>query len=133
MPGFDVDRERINVFPIDNDYLFKHYFDRQDIFDELQDFYNAAKYRFEVPQDEFEAVQDLLVENYYEPVVVDDFEAYCVVKEKYTDHADILRQSVAHWERRGQMFFLMKNELAVKEAIEHGATPIHETDYVVGL
>jgi len=27
----------------------------------------------------------------------------------------------------------MKDELSVREAVEHGATPLSETDFVVGL
>lgn len=133
MTEFDADAERINVFPLDGQYMFAHYFDRQDLFEELQAFYNHDDYRFEVPADEFDAVRELLVDAYFDPVVVEDLEAYCVVKEAYTEHADILRQSVAHWERRGQLFFLMKSELAVREAVEHGATRLDETDFVLGV
>lgn len=70
---------------------------------------------------------------YYEPTVVTDFEPYCVVVEKYDEHAAILKQSVLTWERQGKRFFLMKDDLAVKQAIEYGATRITDTDLVVGL
>ena len=66
-------------------------------------------------------------------MVVENLEPYCVVKEKYTKHADILRNSVANWERDGQLFFLMKDELSVREAVEKGARRIEETEFVVGL
>ena len=56
-----------------------------------------------------------------------------VVKEKYTEHAEILRSSVANWERDGQRFFLLKDERSVRLSEEQGATPIEETNYVVGL
>jgi len=102
-------------------------------FEQLREYYNEEAYRFEIPAADFEAVRDQLAEEYIEFVVVEDLEPYCVVKEKYSEHADILRDSVLHWERDGQLFFVMKDELSVKEAIERGATLITDTEYVVGL
>ena len=133
MPTFDVDPEQITVFVVDDEYLFSHYFTREDLFEQLSEYYNEEAYRFEIPADEFEAVREQLADEYIEFVVVEDLEAYCVIKDKYTEHADILRDSVLHWERDGQLFFLLKDELSVKEAIERGARPIADTEYVVGL
>lgn len=133
MPTFDVDREEILVFEVDDEYLLSHYFDREDVFDALEEYYDHDGYRFEVPADEFEDIQEYLRSEYFDPVVVDDLEPYCVVKEQYTEHAAILRNSVLKWERDGQMFFLMKDENAVQLALERGATLIEETSYVVGL
>jgi len=133
MPTFDVDPDRITVFQVDGEYLFSHYFTRQDIFEQLSDYYNEDAYRFEIPTEEFDSVREQLADEYIELVVADELEPYCVVKDKYTEHADILRDSVLSWERDGQLFFLMKDDLSVKEAIEQGATPIEETDRVVGL
>ncbi|MFB6299360.1 MAG: hypothetical protein ABEH65_03795 [Halobacteriales archaeon] len=133
MPEFDIETEPINVFKIDDQYLFTHYFDRTDLFDQLRPYYNDEEYRFEVPADDFETVRTHLTEEYFDPRVIEDPEPYCVVKEMYTEHAAILRDSVAHWERAGHLFFLMKDELAVKEALEQGATHISETDFVPGI
>lgn len=133
MTDFDVDREPILVFPVGEEYLFAHYFDRQDVFEQIQEYYNDEAYRFEVPAGEFESVGAVLRDAYYEPRVVEDLEAYCVVKERYTEHADILRNAVVHWQRRDHNFFLMKDDLAVKEALERGATRLAETDFVLGL
>lgn len=133
MPAFDVDGEPITVFRVGDDYLFAHYFDRKDVFRDLREYYDDDAYRFEIPADEFEAVRERLREAYYEPVVVEELEPYCVVKEQYTEHADILRNAVASWERDGQLFFLMKDELAVEQAVQRGATPVEETAFVVGL
>lgn len=133
MPAFDVDTDPLTVFRVGDEYLFSKYFDRTDLFEDLKQYYNDEKYRFEVPADEFESVRDRLEEAYFEPVEVTEFEPYCVVVEKYDDHAEILKRSVANWERRGHRFFLMKDELAVKDAVERGATRISETDFVVGL
>lgn len=133
VPALDVDRETIYVFPVGEEYLFSHYFERTDVFDALKEYYDGEAYRFEVPAEEFDGVRQLLEEEYFEPVVADDLESFCVVKEQYTEHAEVLRNSVANWERDGQLFFLMKDEHAVRLAVELGATPIEETNYVVGL
>lgn len=95
--------------------------------------YNREAYRFEVPVEEFEDVKDHLQDAYYDLTVVEEIEPYCVVKERYTEHAEILRNSVLHWERGGYNFFLMKDDLSVKEALEPGATKLAETDMVAGL
>ncbi|MFA9516606.1 hypothetical protein ACERIT_05225 [Halopenitus sp. H-Gu1] len=133
MPQFDVDAERINLFEIDGQYLFKQYFERTDLFEEFREYYNDDAYRFEIPQDDLDVVRERLTEAYFEPVIVDDLESFCVVKEKYTEHAEILKHSVTHWERRGHLFFIMKDELAVKEAVERGADQLEETEFVLGL
>jgi hypothetical protein len=133
MPSFDVDATEICVFPVGEEYLFSHYFERDDAFELLQEYYDDDAYRFEIPEAEFDAVRDRLEEAYFEPVVVTDLEPYCVVIDKYDEHAEILKRSVANWERSGHRFFLMKDDLAVTEAVERGATRIEDTDFVVGL
>lgn len=133
MPQFDIEPEKINVFEMDGEYLFKHFFGRTDIFEAIAEYYNEQTYRFEVPKDEFESVKDRLKEEYFDLVIVDDIEPFCVVKEQYTEHADILKQSVAHWERREHMFFVMKDDLAVREAEERGAERLEETEFVMGI
>jgi len=133
MPDFDIDPETIRAFPMGEEYWFSHYFDRQDLFQRLSEYYNDDDYRFEIPQEEFETVSEELADEYIELDVVEDREAFCVVKDQYSEYGDILRDSVAHWERRGQRFLLMKDELAVKEALEHGAERLTDTEYVLGL
>lgn len=133
MTDFDVNPERITVFRVGSEYLFKHYFEREDVFQQLESYYNRDEYRFEVPADEFGDVETILEDAYYEPVVVTDLEPFCVVKPKYTPHADILRNSVAHWSRNGYNFFLVTDELSVREAIEAGAEPVGDTEFVIGL
>ena len=133
MARFDVEAERINVFRIDDEYLFAHFFDRTDLFEAFRDYYNDEEYRFEIPAEEFDDVRERLAGEYFDPVVIEDPEPYCVVKEKYTKHADVLRNSVIHWERRGHLFFVMKDDLAVKEALEGGAERLDETEFVLGI
>ncbi len=133
MANSDVDPETIRVFPMDDEYWFSHYFDRQDLFQRLREYYNDDAYRFEIPAEAFETVREELADEYIELDVVEDREAFCVVKEQYSEYGEILRDSVAHWERRGQRFFLMKDDLAVREALERGAERLEDTEYVLGL
>lgn len=133
MPSFDVDSETINVFEVDGTYLFKQYFDRDEVFSELQEYYNSTSYRFEIPEDELDSVRETLEEYFYELEVVDDVEEFCVVKEKYTEHADILRNSVWQTSRGDYNVFLVKDQLSVEQAIEQGATKLEDTDLEVGL
>lgn len=135
MPSFDVDAEELYVFKIDDEYLFRAYFEHTDLFERLSEYYDDDAYRFEVPAEEYDAVAETLEEFYYEPIVVDGEERadFCVVTGKYDEHAAILKQSVLNWERRGHRFFIMQSPLAVDEAIERGATPLDETDFVLGL
>lgn len=133
MASFDVDRDRILVFEIDDECVFSRFFDRTDVFEELREYYEDDAYRFEVPAEEFEAVRSYLEDNYYELEVVTDLEPYTVVIDQYEPHADILRNSVIEWTRSGHRFFLLKDELSVQEAIEQGADPVAETEFVIGL
>jgi len=124
----------IYVFPLDRRYVFKHYFELNDCFDALADYYDHDEYRFAVPVDRWDGAVATLHDYGYEPTVVEGVEPFVVVKEQYTKHADILRASVQHWTRRGYNFFLLKDPFAVERAIqEHGATPVSETDLVVGI
>ena len=133
MPTFDIEPEEITVFPVEDEYWFSHYFDREDLFERLREYYNEDAYRFEIPVEEFGTVREELAGEYIDLVIAEDLESYCVVIEQYTEYRDILRDSVAHRKRQGHRFFLMKDELSVREAVEHGATPLSETDFVVGL
>ena len=127
------EREPIYVFNIEESYLFTHYFARTDIFSELQEYYNDEEYRFEVPEYDFLWVLELLEENHYKPIRVEDIEEFAVVKEQYTSHSEILLNSVMYWSRDGYNFFVMQSPHAVEEAVEQGASRIEETELVLGL
>lgn len=132
MPTFDVDRERINLFAVDDRYLFKHYFDEDDLFGELRRYYNEDDYRFEVPQEDIADVQDLLEDHFYEPRIVDDPEEFCVVHRKYAEHPDVLfKASVLQRSTGDHHVFLMKDQLSVEQAVNNGATRLvdAEIDY----
>lgn len=133
MEASEREREPIYVFQIDDKYLFSHYFHRTDIFSELRMYYNDDEYRFEVPEDDFPRVLELLEQNRYDPIRVEDLEEFAVVKEQYTEHKDILRNSLMHWSRDGYNFFLMQSPQAVEKAVEQGATRLEEIDLALGL
>lgn len=134
MPSFDVDRERINAFEIDDTYLFKHYFDQDDVFAELRRYYNESEYRFEVPADALTEVQALLEDCFVELTVVDDVEPFCVVKCKYTDHPDVLfKASVLQREQSDYNVFLMTDQLSVEQAVNNGATRVADTNLEIEL
>ena len=58
----------------------------------------------------------------------DAIEPFCVVKEKYTDHADILRNSVYHTSRGNNTVFVMQDRLSAKQAVEQGAIRLADAD-----
>jgi hypothetical protein len=129
MPTFDVDRTRINAFLINETYLFKHYFEQDEVFSQLRQYYNESDYRFEIPADDLPAVQELLDEHFFELTVVDDLEQFCVVKRKYTDHPNVLfKASVMKREHQDYNVFLMKDQLSVEQAVNNGATRLKDTD-----
>ncbi|WP_273837507.1 hypothetical protein [Halococcus sp. PRR34] len=132
MPTFDADTTEINAFEVEdaNLYIFSQYFDRDEVFNELREWYDSEQYRFEVPTDEIERVETFLDEYFYEVtrVAADDIEPFCVVKEKYTDHADILRNSVYHTGRGRNTVFVMQDRLSAEQAVEQDATPLADAD-----
>lgn len=121
MPTFDIDQTEITAFEIDDTILFKHYFDQQDAFYELKDYYNNDKYRFEIPEEGLELIQQILDKYHCTLQLVDDHEPYCVVVQKGDDYTDILKTAVLTKERSGHLIFLLKDELSVEQALEHGA------------
>ena len=129
MPSFDVDREQVNLFRVEDRYLFKQYFDQDTVFTALRDYYNQDDYRFEVPPDVVEEVKQVLREHMFEPVVVDAPAEFCVVYPKYTDHPDVLfKTAVLQRSKRDKHLFLLKDQLSVEQAVNNGATRLADTD-----
>lgn len=127
-------RKRVNVFPVDDQYLFKHYFDEDEIFAKLQRYYDEYEYRFEVPVDRFAHISDFLTEHGYAPVVVEAVEPFVVVKRKYTEHPEVLfRGSVLHRSVGNFNCFLMKDRHSVTRAVSAGADRLGDTDVAFSL
>lgn len=129
MLTFDVDRQEITVFEVDDTYLFKEYFDRDDVFDAIKTYYNNDKYRFEVPEDKLDTAQQILDEYFFDLRIEDDLHNYCVVMEQGEDYSDVLRNSVVTRRRGSSVVFLMKDLLSVEQAVEHGGRRLSETDF----
>ena len=129
MPSFDVYREQVNLFRVEDRYLFKQYFDQDAVFTALRDYYNQDDYRFEVPPDVVEEVKQVLRGHMFEPVVVDAPAEFCVVYPKYTDHPDVLfKAAVLQRSKRDKHLFLLKDQLSVEQAVNNGATRLADTD-----
>ncbi|MFB6362398.1 MAG: hypothetical protein ABEH59_13895 [Halobacteriales archaeon] len=127
------DGRAVYAFRIDGRHLFKRYFERDAVFNALGEYYDDAAYRFEVPGEEFESAAELLSEHGFELVAVEDPERFCVVTGRYEPHAAILQGSVVNWMRRGHRFFLMRDPVAVEQAVQQGAKPVGETEFEAGI
>lgn len=120
--------EQVNVFWVDETYVFKGYFDSDKIWSRLKQFYNNQQYRFEIPPDEFGWVRSLLEEHGYGPVVVDEVPEFVVVVKKYTNHPEnVFKASVMHRSVDQFNCFLVKDQAEMERLIQEGATPITET------
>ena len=128
MPTFDVEQEEITAFEFGQTYLFKQYFDKDDLFQQLQEHYNSDKYRFEIPEGELTEVRQILDSFFYELKIADEPMDYCVVQDKQVDSSDILRNSVANQRRGNYEIYLMKDDISVRQAVEKGATRLENAD-----
>lgn len=100
-----LERDR---FEIDETYLFKHYFDGEDVFSRLKRYYNNQHYRFEVPAEALEDLRSFLAEHGYGLVVIDAVGEFAIVVKKYTVHSEnIFKGSVLHRSVDGYNAFLM--------------------------
>ena len=134
MPTFDVDREPITVFKLDDTYVFKQYFDHDALFDDLRPYYNETEYRFEVPDTAFSEVENLLEEHFYEPDPVTELEPFCVVFPTDADQPDVLyKTAVLRHSHRDAHVFLLKNQLSVEQAVHAGAERLAEADIDVDI
>lgn len=125
MPTFDADREEITAFKVDGTYLFKQYFDRDDMFDALKTYYKNDKCRFEVPEGKLDDAQQFLDECFFDLRIEDDRHSYCVVMGRGGDYSDVLRNSVLTRRRDNNIVFLMKDLLSVEKAVEQGPKGFH--------
>ncbi|PSQ16443.1 hypothetical protein BRD00_10655 [Halobacteriales archaeon QS_8_69_26] len=127
MPGSRSGDERVNVFDVGERYCFKHYFDGEAVFAELEPYYNDQAYRFEVPPDEFEDLREFLRGHGYELRVVDDPDDFAVAVEQYSAHPEnVFEESVLQRSTGGYNCFLMTSQMAVAGACGEGAVRIGE-------
>lgn len=130
MAGFHrASNRRVNVFEVDDRYLFKHYFDDETVFNLLKPYYNNQQYRFEVPLNEYTALSSQLSEFGYGLVVVETVEPFVVVVRKYTAHPDnIFKASVIQRLVEDYNCFLLTDQESVDHAVEDEATSLDATD-----
>ena len=132
MPSFNVDMEEITAFDFGNTYLFTAYFDEEQLFNQLEKYYNRDKYRFKVPEKDLEEVQQTLDNYFYELVIEDSSEEYCVVADEETDSNATLSNSVMRKRRGNHDIYLMKNKLSLEQAVEQGAIRVEKLEVNAG-
>ena len=121
---FDVieRRKRITFFKLGKLWVFKQFFDNQELFNALLDYYNKDLFRFE-----FKSIGarnnalKLLERNGFDYDLVEDLKGYVVQLSKTVKYAPILKNSVAFKEAANERIFLMKDLAAVDEAVGLGA------------
>jgi hypothetical protein len=121
---FDVieRRKHLIVFKLGRHWVLKHYFEDQEIFKELAESYDKDNYRFEFKtQGERNRALKLLDLRGYDVELVEDLKGYVVKMSRYAKYAPILKNSVAFVETQDWRIFLMKDHVAVEEAVRHGA------------
>lgn len=120
---------RLNVFPSEEGYRFREYFDEPGLFASLKPFYDDEKYRFEVPKDRFDTVADLLKSYEYEPVIVEDPTPFVVAFKRFSDHPRVLFQHAVEQRRTDRYtLFLLNRRDAVTEAVEKGAIELSDLE-----
>ena len=125
---------RLHAFHVGDAYWFRHYFEDDDLFDELKRYYSHYDYRFEVPAGRFERVQRLLDDHGFALVKVDDPTPFAVVKRKYTAHPPVLfKRSVLHRSLGRFNCFVMADREAAERAVAEGARPLADTDLELEL
>ena len=121
---FDVvpKRKRINVFKVGKLWLFKYFFDNRELFEALLDHYNKDLYRFEFKSTGARNnALKLLERNGFDYDLVENLQGYMVKLPKFAKYAQILKNSVATKETATERLFLMKDLVAVEEAVGQGA------------
>jgi DNA integrity scanning protein DisA with diadenylate cyclase activity len=115
-------RKRVIFFKLGKLWVFKQFFDNHEHFNALLDYYNKDLYRFE-----FKSIGarnnalKLLERNGFDYDLVEDLKGYVVQLPKSAKYAQILKNSVAFKEAANERLFLMKDLVAVEEAVGLGA------------
>ena len=118
-----------------NGTFSSHYFEREDVFDVLSKYYNGDQYRFEVPLTDLDGIESTLDEYFYEPCIIKtaDFASIASSKSRTLPTRIFCAIRSQHWTREGHNVFIIKDESAKREALEAGANPITDTEFVLGL
>ena len=116
-------RKRINVFKIGKLYVLKQFFNDKEIFKDLLDFYNSISYRFEMKNvvERNKVMKYLEMKAGFNVFIIEDSSDFMVKIGKDKKYAQIFKNSVDFRETKDARLFLMKDMVAVKEAISLGA------------
>jgi len=107
---------------------FKHFFENNEIFNALLDYYNKDLYRFEFKSTATRNnALKILERNGFDYELVDDMKGYMIRLPKSAKYAQILKNSVAHKEIVNERIFLMKDMASVEEALSLGSKLYEET------
>ena len=121
---FDVipKRKHITMFKVGKLWVFKQFFDNRELFNALLDYYNKDQYRFEFKSTGARNnALKILERNGFDYDLVEDLQGYVVQLPKNVKYAQILKNSVAFKETASERIFLMKDLVAVEEAVGLGA------------
>ena len=124
-PTFDIEPEKkkkLNFFKIGKIWCFKYFFDDKEIFNDLLEYYNREKYRFELGTvGERNKIIKYLEKKGFEYVLIEDASDYTVKIERFKKYAAILKNSIDYDEKGQDKIFIMKDLVSVEEAIVNGA------------
>ncbi len=128
---FDIIRRKkhINLFKLGKLWVFKYFFEEEEIFKALAEHYNEDMYRFEFKT--FGARNNalkILERKGYDYALIENLRPFVVKLERFSKYASILKNSVAYMETTNSRIFLMKDLAAVEESIRLGAKA-YEGDY----
>jgi len=115
-------KKQITIFKAGGHWVFKHYFDDRNIFMELVEYYDKDKYCFVLKTlgDRNRALKLLEIRGFV-VALVENTREYVVKLNRYRKYGPILKNSVAQIETPEWRIFLMKDQTAVKEALQLGA------------
>ena len=124
-PTFDIEPEKkkkLNFFKIGKIWCFKYFFDDKEIFNDLLEYYNREKYRFELGTvGERNKIIKYLEKKGFEYVLIEDASDYTVKIERFKKYAAILKNSIDYDEKGQDKIFIMKDLVSVEDAIVNGA------------
>jgi hypothetical protein len=125
---FNIERcKRITFFKLGKLWVFKQFFDNHELFNALLDYYNKDLFRFEFKYiGSRNNALKLLEKNGFDYDLVEDLKGYVVQLPKRAKYAQILKNSVAFKETTNERLFLMKDLVAVEEAVGLGAKIVEE-------
>lgn len=119
---FDITRKKINVFKIGKLYCFKHYFNDKQVFEELSEYYNKDKYRFECgTAGERNKIIKYLWKMGFDATLIEDPSKYIVKIDRTNRYAPILKNSIEQTETGNVRLFLMKDMVSIEQAVGYGA------------